>query len=62
MNTNELILLIVFLIISLFISTFLLSDMAVLIGDFGKADNAYQEKLDSMNSLLFSLKIDEDLQ
>ena len=35
--------------------------LAVLIGNFGKADSDYQEKLDSMNSLIHNLKVDEEL-
>jgi hypothetical protein len=40
-NENEMLVLVIFLIISLFVGVFLLSDVAVLIGDFGKADLAY---------------------
>ena len=40
---------------------FLLSDVVVLLLDLSKADNIYQEKLDSINALFFSLEIQEDL-
>jgi hypothetical protein len=61
-NEIEMFICVVLLILSLFLGVFLLSDVAVLIGDFGKADVAYQEKLDSMNSLLANLEIEDDLQ
>ena len=54
-------LLVVVLILSLFVSVFLLSDVVVLIGEFSKDDVAYQDKLDSMNGLLDNLKIDLEL-
>jgi hypothetical protein len=40
-NPNEMLVVNVLLILCLFVNTFVLSDVAVLIGNFGKADNNY---------------------
>lgn len=60
-NFNEMYVISVLLLLCLFVNAFVLSDVAVLIGNFGKSDSNYQEKLDSMNSLLNSLKVEEEL-
>jgi hypothetical protein len=60
-NTNELFAIVSALLTCLFVNAFLLSDVSVLIGNLGKSDSAYQEKLDSINELMTNLEIEEDL-
>lgn len=60
-NPNEMYIISVLLMLCLFVNAFVLSDVAVLIGEFGKEDSKYQEKLDSMNGLIMQLKLDDEL-
>lgn len=61
-NENEMCIISILLILCLFVNAFLISDVSVLIGEFGKAYASYQEKLDSMNGIMSQLNLDEELQ
>ena len=60
-NTNEMFIISALLLLCLMVNAFVLSDVAVLIGNFGKADSEYQEKLDSMNAIIANIEVEEDL-
>ena len=59
-NIIEMLYICFMLVLNLFISLFLLSDLIGVITDFSKDDNEYQVQLDEMNAVMDAIKLVED--